>query len=161
MKMNLLIYLIKEKFLNSNKPNLKLVDKKKLIESSKIKKSKKNFVMKITSLKKKHLMPLQVVRLQMIWISKIFLRLITVKPRVLILAKLKVKLVTVRWTVLVDLVKDLKRGEGKLKKRKRQKKQPRKNSQPLIRWMPKKEEKKRRKFRQLNLSQRMRWRARN
>ena len=66
MKMNLLIYLIKEKFLNSNKPNLKLVDKKKLIESSKIKKSKKNFVMKITSLKKKHSMPLQVVRLQMI-----------------------------------------------------------------------------------------------
>ena len=42
MKMNLLIYLIKEKFLRSNKPNLKLVDKKKLIVSSKINKSKKN-----------------------------------------------------------------------------------------------------------------------
>ena len=66
MKMNLLICLIKEKLLRSNKLNLKLVDKKKPIEFLKINKSKKNFVMKITSLRNKRSMISQLVRLQMI-----------------------------------------------------------------------------------------------
>ena len=106
MRMNLRIYLIKEKLPKSKTPNSKDENKKKPPPSWKTKRKPKRNVLRIKRKRKMLSMISHLARLQMIWIYRIFSNSTMVKLRRSMSLEQLEELRTVQWAVLVDSVRN-------------------------------------------------------